>query len=233
MLELYFFPSPNGMKLAIMLEETGLPYRICEVDITRGEQFDPAYLELNPNNKVPTIKDTDNGMVIFESGAELVYLAEKSGKFYSSDPATRMDILQWLFWQVGSLGPMGGQAHHFRAYASEKVPYGIKRYTDEMNRLYGVMNKQLAKREFLAGEYSIADIASWPWVLSHERQGQDLADFPNVERWFNAIGARPAVKQAMKLKPERKADKEAYKFLYGQTADAVDQHTRARGKTDD
>lgn len=230
MLELYFFPSPNGMKLAIMLEETKLPYRVHEVDITRGEQFDPAYLELNPNNKIPTLVDTSNGMVVFESGAELIYLAEKSGRFLSDEPAVRMDVLQWLFWQVGSLGPMAGQAHHFRAFATEKVPYGIKRYTDEMNRLYGVMNKQMADREYLAGEYSIADIACWPWVLSHERQGQDLANFPNVERWFGAIGERSGVKRAMKLKHERHADEVAYKYLYSQTSGVVERHTRERRK---
>jgi GST-like protein len=231
MLELYFFSSPNGMKLAIMLEETGFPYKVHKVNIGRGEQFDPEYLKLNPNNKIPTLVDTDNGMVIFESGAELLYLAEKSGRFLSNDPVKRMDTLQWLFWQVGGFGPMAGQAHHFRAFASEKVPYGIKRYTDEMNRLYGVMNKQLSEREYLADDYSIADIACWPWALSHERQGQDLADFPNVERWFRAIAERPAVERAMEHKHERQADKEAYKFLYGQTASAVDQHTRERGKT--
>jgi len=229
MIELYFYPSPNGLKIAMMLEECGLPYRIVEVDILRGAQFAPEFLRISPNNRIPAIVDTaaeGGSLSVFESGAILQYLAEKSGQLLPPDPRGRYEVLQWLYWQVGGLGPMAGQAHHFRAFASEVVPYGIKRYTDEVNRLYGVMDRRLADRPYLAGEYSIADIACWPWIVPHERQGQALADFPNIERWFTAIRDRPAVHRAYEKGHERMADAEAYKYLYGQTAKSVDNRSR-------
>ncbi len=184
MIDLYYFPSPNGLKIAIMLEECGLPYEVVPVDIGSGEQFRPEYLALNPNNKIPTIVDRETGTSVFESGAILIYLAEKSNQLLPKSADERIVALSWLFWQVGSLGPMAGQAHHFRAFATEKVPYGIERYTNEVNRLYGVMERRLNDVSYLAGDYSIADIACWPWIASHERQGQDLDDFQNVKRWF-------------------------------------------------
>lgn len=226
MIELYFFPSPNGLKIAIMLEECGLPYEMKPVNIGRGEQFRPEYLAINPNNKIPTIVDRDSGLAVFESGAILLYLADKAGRFLPTEPEGRMRTLCWLFWQVGGLGPMAGQAHHFRAFAGEKVPYGIQRYTNECNRLYGVMDRQLSRDEFLAGEYSIADIACWPWIVPHERQGQDLEDFPNVKRWFETIRARPAVQRGFALGHEKVMDREGYLFLYGQTAAMVEEQSR-------
>lgn len=258
MIDLYFYPSPNGLKVAIMLEECGLPYRIVPVDILRGEQFAPAYLRINPNNKIPTIVDheparasvhdasamrndadivADEGrraarepLVVFESGAVLVYLADKSGRFLSRDAERRYTALSWLFWQVGGLGPMAGQAHHFRAFAREAVPYGIKRYTDEVNRLYGVLERQLAGRNYIADGYSIADMACWPWVVSHERQGQRLEEFPGVQRWFETMRERPAVRRAYEIGHERMADAEAWQYLYGQTAATV--RERERGQAD-
>ena len=224
MIDLHFYPSPNGLKISIMLEECGLPYRIVEVNILRGEQFKPDFLRISPNNRIPAIVDQDapgGPLPIFESGAILQYLAEKSGMFLPQASHGRYDVLQWPYWQVGALGPMAGQAHHFRAFASEHVPYGIKRYTDECNRLYGVLDRRLADREFLASDYSIADMACWPWVVFHERQGQALETFPNVQRWFDAVRARPAVRRAYDRGYERMADSEAYQFLYGQTAQSV------------
>ena len=224
MIDLHFYPSPNGLKIAIMLEECGLPYRIVEVDILRGAQFAPAFLRISPNNRIPAIVDQDapgGPLAIFESGAILQYLAEKSGQLLPHDLHGRFDALQWLYWQVSGLGPMAGQAHHFRAFASEVVPYGIKRYTDEVNRLYGVMDRRLTDRAFLAGDFSIADIACWPWIVSHERQGQALGEFPNVQRWFEEIRERPAVRRAYERGHERMADAAAYKYLYGQTAASV------------
>ncbi len=231
MIELHFYPSPNGLKIAMMLEECGLPYRIVEVDILRGAQFAPAFLRISPNNRIPAIVDTaaaGGPLSVFESGAILQYLAEKSGQLLPADPHGKYDVLQWLYWQVGGLGPMAGQAHHFRAFAAEVVPYGIKRYTDEVNRLYGVMDRRLADRPYLAGEYSIADIACWPWIVPHERQGQSLDDFPHVRRWFEAIRERPAVRRAYEKGHERMADAEAYQFLYGQTAQSVANRSRER-----
>jgi len=223
-IDLHFFPSPNGLKISIMLEESELPYRLVEVDILRGAQFAPDFLRISPNNRIPAIVDQDASggpLAIFESGAILQYLAEKSGRFMPADLHGKYETLQWLYWQVGGLGPMAGQAHHFRAFASETVPYGIKRYTDEVNRLYGVMNRRLADRAYLAGDYSIADMACWPWIVSHERQGQALDDFSHVQRWFEAIRARPAVHRAYERGHERMADAAAYRFLYGQTAASV------------
>jgi GST-like protein len=224
MIDLHFYPSPNGLKISIMLEECALPYRIVEVNILRGEQFKPEFLRISPNNRIPAIVDQDaegGPLSVFESGAILQYLAEKSGRFLPREPHRRFDVLQWLYWQVGGLGPMAGQAHHFRAFAPEKIPYGIKRYTDECNRLYGVLDRRLADREFVAGEYSIADMACWPWIVFHDRQGQALETFPNVKRWFDAVRDRPAVRRAYDRGYERMADSEAYQYLYGQTAASV------------
>ncbi len=225
MIELYFFPSPNGMKPVIFLEEARLPYRIRDINILRGEQFSPEFLAISPNNKVPAMIDRDapgsaagGGLAIFESGAILLYLADKLGLFLSQDPAARSATMQWLFWQVGGLGPMAGQAHHFRVFATEQVPYAIKRYTDECDRLYGVLERALTHQQFVAGDYSIADMAIWPWIGHHERQGQDLNRFPSIRRWYAAIEARPAVQRAVALGLEKPADREAYRYLYGQTA---------------
>jgi GSH-dependent disulfide-bond oxidoreductase len=229
MIDLHFYPSPNGLKIAMMLEECALEYRIVEVDILRGAQFDPAFLRLSPNNRIPAIVDHDapgGPLSVFESGAILLYLAEKSGQLLPRDTHGRWDVVQWLFWQVAGLGPMAGQAHHFRAFAPERVPYGIQRYTDEVNRLYGVLERRLVDREFVAGPYSIADIACWPWIVPHERQGQSLADFPNLRRWFDAVRERPAVRRAYARGHERTADAEAYRYLYGQTAGSVEQRRR-------
>jgi GST-like protein len=220
-IDLHFYPSPNGLKATIMLEECGLPYRVRFVNILRGEQFSADYLAISPNAKIPALVDPDaepRPLTIFESGAILIYLAEESGRFLPGSLHARFDVLQWLFWQVGGLGPMAGQAHHFRAFASEIVPYGIKRYTDEVNRLYAVLDRRLADREYLASEYSIADMAAWPWIVFHHRQGQSLDDFPNVKRWFESIRERPAVRRAYEIGHEQAADEEGYKYLYGQSA---------------
>ncbi len=225
MLQLLFYPSPNGLKITIMLEECGLPYELKFVDILRGEQFTPEFLAVSPNNKIPALVDREapGGEVrLFESGAILMYLAEKTGKFLPAPLQSRYEVLKWLFWQVGGLGPMAGQAHHFRAFAKERVPYGIKRYTDEVNRLYGVLERALTGRAFIAGEYSIADMAAWPWIVPHARQGQSLDDFPQVRRWFETVRDRPAVKRAFEIGHERAADPEAQRFLYGQTARTVE-----------
>jgi len=201
MIDLHYWPTPNGHKITIFLEETGLAYRIKPVDIGKGDQFKPEFLAISPNNRMPAIVDrapADGGAPIslFESGAILVYLAEKTGRLLPADLHGRARTLQWLFWQVGGLGPMAGQNHHFAKYAPAKIPYAIERYRNETARLYGVMDRQLAKSPFLAGEYSIADIASYPWVVPHEDQGQDLHDFPHLKRWFEAIRSRPAVIRA-------------------------------------
>ncbi|MCS6946350.1 MAG: glutathione S-transferase N-terminal domain-containing protein [Steroidobacteraceae bacterium] len=217
-IELFFFPSPNALKPLIMLEECGLDYRLREVNILRGEQFDPQFTRISPNQRIPALRDPQAAggpIEIFESGAILLYLADKTGRFCPADVQRRMAVLQWLCWQVGGLGPMAGQAHHFRAFAPEVVPYGIRRYTAEVQRLYGVLDRQLATHEFVAGDYSIADMAIWPWIVPHERQGQRLEDFPHVARWFEAIKARPAVQRACAHGDERQADAEAYRYLYG------------------
>lgn len=227
MIELYYWPTPNGWKISIMLEECGLPYEVKTVNIGKGEQFEPAFLAISPNNRMPAIVDTapaDGGapISVFESGAILQYLGRKTGQFYPQDERARVETEQWLFWQMGGLGPMAGQAHHFRQYAPEKIAYGIDRYTNEVNRLYGVMNKRLADRPFLAGEYSIADMAAWPWVVPYKNQGQDLNDFPNLKRWFEAIEARPAVQKGFAVGKELRKpitdNEEAKKILFGQKA---------------
>jgi len=197
----YFWPTPNGLKLSVMLEETGLPYRLRYIDINKGEQFEPDFLLISPNNRIPAIVDPDGPdgqpISIFESGAILRYLARKSGQFYGDSERAKTDIDQWLFWQVGGLGPMSGQGLHFRKYATEKVPYGIDRYTKEVTRLYGVMERRLADRPYLAGGYSIADIACYPWIARWPDVGQDLAAFSHLKDWFERVGARDAVQRGM------------------------------------
>ena len=225
-IELYYWPTPNGWKITIMLEELGVPYTVKYVNIGKGDQFEPSFLKIAPNNRMPAIIDPEGPggqpISVFESGAILQYLGRKFGKFYPADERRRVEVEEWLFWQVGGLGPMAGQAHHFRKYAPEKVPYGIDRYTKEVNRLYGVMNKRLAGRDYLAGDYSIADMASIGWIKPYEDQGQDLADFPNLKRWFEAVMARPAVERALAVGEESASnladDKEAQKVLFGQAA---------------
>ena len=180
-----------------MLEECGLPYAVKAIDITRDEQFDPAFIEINPNSKIPAIVDDEGPLTVFESGAILIYLAEKTGRFLPPAGPARYAALQWLMFQMGGVGPMFGQAHHFLRFAPEPVPYAIVRYSKETQRLYGVLDRQLADAEYLAGDYSIADMATFPWVARHEWQGVDLAQFPNVERWFDAVGSRSAVQRGM------------------------------------
>lgn len=230
MIELHYWTTPNGHKITMFLEETGLPYRIVPVNIGKGDQFKPEFLAIAPNNRMPAIIDdepVDGGapVSVFESGAILVYLAEKTGQFMPTDLRGRVEVLQWLFWQMGGLGPMAGQNHHFRTYAPEKIPYAIDRYVNETNRLYGVLNKRLADRPFMAGDYSIADMASFPWVVPYERQGQNLDDFPHLKRWFNAISERPATVRAYELAKEINVPspltEEEKKLLFGQTASVV------------
>ena len=232
MIDLYYWTTPNGHKITIFLEETGLPYNIMPVNIGKGEQFKSQFLTISPNNRIPAIVDhapSGGGqpITIFESGAILLYLADKTGKLIAKDLRGRTEAIQWLFWQMGNLGPMAGQNNHFNHYAVEKLPYAMDRYRNEVNRLYGVLDRQLADRTFIAGDYSIADMASYPWIVPHERQGQKLADFPNLERWFEAVRARPAVvsayEKAKEINPNppgiRTAEERA--ILFGQTAASV------------
>jgi GST-like protein len=230
MIDLYFWPTPNGHKVTLFLEEAALPYTIKPVNIAAGEQFEPDFLKIAPNNRMPAIVDHEPQgggvpVTLFESGAILLYLAEKTGRFLPADLRGRAEVLQWLFWQMGGLGPMLGQNHHFTQYAPEKVPYAIARYVNETNRLYGVLDRRLADRAFVAGpDYSIADMAAYPWIVPYEKQGQNLDDFPNLKRWFEAIAARPATIAAYEkgnaINPDR--DKpmtdEARKVIFGQTA---------------
>jgi GSH-dependent disulfide-bond oxidoreductase len=204
MIDLYYWTTPNGHKVTLFLEEAGLPYSIHPVNISAGDQFQPAFLKIAPNNRIPAIVDThpaDGGeaLSVFESGAILEYLADKTGQFLARDARGRAETLQWLHWQMGGLGPMAGQNHHFVQYAPEKLPYAIDRYIRETTRLYGVLNIRLADREFIAGDYSIADMACYPWIVPHERQRQNLDDFPHLKRWFDAIQSRPAVRRAYEL----------------------------------
>ncbi len=230
MIELYYWTTPNGHKITVFLEEAGLAYRLFPVNISQGEQFKPDFLKISPNNRIPAIVDLDPAeagapVSVFESGAILLYLAEKTGQFIPADLRGRVEVLQWLFWQMGGLGPMAGQNHHFALYAPEKIPYAIERYVKETSRLYAVLDKRLADREFVAGAYSIADMAAYPWVVPWERQGQKLDDFPNLKRWFDAIAARPAVQRAYaraaEVNTERVVSDEAKKILFGQGADTV------------
>jgi len=203
-IDLYSWGTPNGRKISVALEELGLKYQVFPINISKDEQFAPDFLKISPNNKIPAIVDHEppwggGPYSLFESGAILIYLADKTGKLIPPGPKGRYDCLQWLMFQMGGLGPMLGQAHHFRRFAPEQLPYAIKRYTDECARLYRVMDKRLGEAEYLAGEYSIADIASYPWITRHEWQGQSLADYPNLKRWYDAIAARPAVKRGFEV----------------------------------
>jgi GST-like protein len=229
MIDLYYWTTPNGHKITLFLEETGLPYTIYPINIGKGEQFEPEFLKISPNNRIPAIVDkTPAGggapVSVFESGAILLYLAEKTGQFIPADLRGRVEVLEWLFWQMGGLGPMAGQNHHFSGYAPEPIPYAIERYVKETNRLYGVLDRRLADRPFVAGnEYSIADMAAYPWIVPHERQGQSLDDFPNIKRWFEAISARPATVRAYQKAKEINttpsvSDEASRRILFGQTA---------------
>jgi GSH-dependent disulfide-bond oxidoreductase len=224
MMDLYYWPTPNGHKITMFLEEARLPYAIHKVDIGKGDQFKPEFLAISPNNRMPAIVDHEPKgggapISVFESGAILLYLAEKTGKFIPADIRGRVEVLQWLFWQMGGLGPMAGQNGHFNTYAPEKVPYAIDRYTKETTRLYSVLNKRLADRRFVAGEaYSIADMASYPWIVPHERHKQVIGDFPHLKRWFDEIGARPAtVKAYANVEPAKPMTDDERKVLFGQT----------------
>lgn len=224
--ELYYWPTPNGWKITILLEELGVPYDIKLIDIGRGDQFKPEFLAISPNNKMPALVDPDGPggapIAVFESGAILLYLARKHGAFLPADERGRVEVEQWLMWQMGGFGPMLGQNHHFNHYAPEKIPYAMKRYTDETHRLYGVLNKQLAEREFVAGAYSIADMAIVSWARLWERQGMDIAEFPHVKRWLDGLMARPAVQRGFAVSKEVRrevaTDEEAKKVLFGQRA---------------
>ena len=238
-IELYFWPTPNGWKITIMLEELGVPYEVKYVNIGRGEQFKPSFLKIAPNNRMPAVVDPEGPkpgggyggepISIFESGAILQYMGRKFGRFYPQDERSRAEVEQWLFWQMGGLGPMAGQNHHFRNYAPEKIPYAIDRYINETNRLYGVLNKRLADRAFVAGDYSIADMASYPWVVPYANQGQNIDDFPHVKRWLETIAARPATQRAYAKAKEINPNfgqpairtEEERKLLFGQTASVV------------
>ena len=227
-IDLYYWPTPNGWKVTILLEELGAPYKIVPVNIGRGDQFRPDFLKIAPNNRMPAIVDPEpmgggEPIAIFESGAIVTYLAEKHGRFWPQDPRGKYEVMQWVMWQMGGLGPMAGQCHHFRNYAGDTITYAINRYTDEVNRLYGVMDTRLADREYLAGEYSIADMMSWPWAILWDKQGQDIEEFPNLKRWLDAVGARPAVQRGRAAGAELKEnqaqmDEEAKKILFGQRA---------------
>ena len=228
MIELYYWPTPNGHKITLMLEEAGLDYVVHPVNISTGDQFKPDFLAIAPNNRIPAIIDrapADGGepISVFESGAILVYLADKTGRFLPADVRGRSTVLEWLFWQMGGLGPMAGQNHHFNMYAPEKLPYAIDRYVRETNRLYGVLDRRLRGRDFLAGEaYSIADMAAYPWIVPWERQQQKLDDFPDLKRWFQAIAERPAALRAYAkgedLNRLRETGEASRQILFGQTA---------------
>ena len=227
MIDLYYWTTPNGHKLTIYLEETGIPYKVIPVDIGTGAQFEPDFLAIAPNNRIPAIVDHDpvgggEPISVFESGAILEYLADKVGEFLPRDQRGRIETLQWLYWQMGNLGPMCGQNHHFVTYAPERIPYAMDRYVNETNRLYGVLDRRLADRGYVAGDYSIADMAIYPWIVPHERQRQDLNDFPHLKRWFEEIQSRPAVEAAYalskKINDKPTMTEEAKAVLFGQKA---------------
>jgi GST-like protein len=231
MIDLYFSATPNGLKVKLFLEEAELPYRIVPVRLGRGEQHRPDYLAISPNAKIPAIVDDkpDGGgepIAMFESGAILLYLAEKTGLFLPRDLRGRMDVLQWLFWQVSGLGPMAGQIGHFNVFAPEKVPYAIDRYTRELHRLYGVLDRRLADREYIAGDYSIADIASYPWIVPHAPHGQNLAEFPHLARWFAMLAERPGVRatydgvECVYGSAKQPMSEDERRILFGKTAPA-------------
>ncbi len=228
-IDLYYWPTPNGWKVTIMLEECRLPYNVVYVDIARGDQFKRSFLKISPNNRMPAIVDPNGPggreISVFESGAILQYLGNVTGRFYPKRTRERVEVEQWLFWQMGGLGPMAGQAHHFTQYAPVELPYAVERYTNECNRLYGVMNRQLKGRDFLAGNYSIADMACIGWIKPYRRQGQDLDDFRNLKKWFHRMMERPAVQRGLAVgeeirkRPEDlKGNEEAWKVLFTQTA---------------
>lgn len=226
MIDLYFWPTPNGYKAAIMLAELDLPYNVIPVDITAGEQFRPEFLEINPNNKVPAIVDHDGPhhrpIAIFESAAVLLYLAEKTGRFLPEDPVKRYEAIQWLIFQNTTMGPMLGQAHHFMVYAPEKIDYAIERYGREVGRIYDILEKRLGENEYLAGEYSIADISTFPWVRTRKLHRRDLADYPNIDRWYQAIKNRPGVYAGLNTLAEQKTweakpDTDEWKNMFGKT----------------
>jgi GST-like protein len=226
MIDLHYWTTPNGHKITILLEEAGIAYKIVPVDIRAGDQFLPEFLKISPNNRIPAIVDHDpvgggDPVSVFESGAILLYLAEKTGKFIPGDLRGRTDVMQWTFWQMGGLGPMAGQNHHFVQYAPEKIPYAIDRYVNETNRLYGVLNRRLTDRDFIADEYSIADMAAYPWIVPHERQKQKLEDFPFLRRWFDTMRERPAVKRAYakaaEINTKPNVDESSKEILFGQT----------------
>ena len=231
MIELFYWTTPNGHKITILLEETGLPYKITAINIGKGEQFGERFLNHSPNNKIPAIIDTEpadgsDTISVFESGAILQYLAEKTGQFLPSELPARYEVLQWLNWQMGGLGPMAGQNHHFSVYAPERVPYATARYVKETARLYAVLDKRLTDREYIAGDYSIADMASYPWIVPYERQQQDLNNFPHLKRWFEGMAQRPAVIKAYdiarQIVPETKPFSDDEKrILFGQGADRI------------
>lgn len=231
MIDLYYWTTPNGHKITMFLEESGLPYTIHPINIGQGDQFKPEFLRIAPNNRIPAIVDQapqDGGepISLFESGAILQYLAEKTGQFLSSDLRVRTETLQWLYWQMGGLGPMAGQNHHFNVYAPVKIDYAIDRYVRETGRLYGVLNKHLEQRDFIAGDYSIADMASYPWIVSHQRQSQNLDDFPHLKRWFQRIGERPATQRAYALVEQINPgspvhDDKARQILFGQDSKTI------------
>ena len=225
MIDLYYWPTPNGHKASIMLEECGLDYETIPVDIGAGDQFKPAFLEISPNHRMPAIVDHENGISVFEGGAILLYLAEKADKLMPRDDAGRFDVIQWLFWQAAGLGPMAGQLSHFVNYTRETVEYAHERYANEYDRLLAVMEVRLRDRDFLAGDYSIADIASFPWVLPYRRLGNDLDRFPSLRRWFDALKERPAVRRGVDLGKEwkrtREPDDKARSIMFGQNSETV------------
>jgi GST-like protein len=236
MIDLYYWTTPNGHKLTIALEEFALAYRICPINISQGQQFSPDFLRISPNNRIPAIVDNDpedaaGPLAVFESGAILEYLADKTGRLLEHDRRDRFQTLQWLYWQMAGLGPMAGQNHHFAHYAPEPIAYAIDRYVKETGRLYGVLNRQLEGRENITGAFSIADIACYPWIRSHERQGQDLENFPNLKRWFKSLSARPAVIRAYEIAEQVNTQptvtEGAKQFLFGQTS-----HSAPRGRID-
>lgn len=234
MIDLYYWPTPNGRKISIMLEECGLPYEVKRVDIGAGDQFDPAFLAISPNNRMPAIVDQETGISVFEGGAILIYLAEKADMFLPTETEQRFDVLQWLFWQAGGLGPMAGQLSHFVNYVLEDQPYAHKRYFNEYDRLLAVMDVRLRDREFLAGEYSIADIASFPWVMPYRRFGNDLEKFPNLHRWFDSLKERPAVQRGVDvgkgwLRNEATNEK-ARKLMFEQNSETVFEASKALEK---
>lgn len=234
MIDLYYWPTPNGCKITILLHELGVPYNLIPVNIGKGDQFKPEFVRISPNRRMPALLDhapLDGGppIVLFESGAIMMYLAEKHRRFWPQSVRERYEVVKWLMWQVGGLGPMCGQAHHFRQYTAEPIPYAIERYTNEVNRLYGVLDARLADRDYIAGEYSIADMACWPWIKPYKGQGQVLEDFPNLKRWFLTINQRPGAREGWRVGRDwlgggPVVTEEAKAVLFGQRA-VSGQHT--------